>query len=161
MSAGDGPVFSTSWFLVGLGLMLVFVVAGVGGGVWGLEQILLHHQLQTKGEVTRGEVLGKEQLDSRSFPAAGHTAYEVTFAFEVEGERIQRTARIGQDLYSRLSRGQSLPVRYLPGSPERSLPAEVRLGGIYWLATAFGFAVAAGAAVVAVGMTLTRLRHPR
>lgn len=159
MTGSTQPAPTTTTFLIGLSLMLVFLVAGTGCGIWGLQRVLLHHRLDERGMLATAKVVSRRQITSRTRRQAGSMAYEVTYEFDVGGRRIRGTARVDRDLFLRTASERKLQVRFLPEDPSRSLPARARQKTVYWLATVLGFATAAGALVVMTGMIASRLRR--
>ena len=146
---------TTASLLIGLVLMMTFMVAGFGGGLWGFEHLLLEHRLERDGIVATAEMIERKQHSSPT--ARNQTSYEVTYSFEVDGRRIRSTARIGRKLYHHLAATNELQVRYLPADPSQSWPVKAGLGWLFWLATLLGLAVGLGATVVTVGMIRSRL----
>lgn len=147
-------------FWIGLPLMLLFVGAGIGGGRWALNRILLERTLYKDGEVTSGVVLQKKMAESRaSGGSTQKTVYSVSYRFEVDSRSISNEARVEGKLFRPLKNGDPIAIRYLPTDPNKNLPDGSRLSSLFMFFTVFGFTIGLAALVVTIGMIVDRVRN--
>ncbi len=140
--------------------MLLFVGAGIGGGSWALDRILLERSLYKKGEVTKGVVFERKKIEGARHPGNLRTTiYEVSDSFKVGSRSIIKSdVRIEGERFSYLKKGESIDIRYLPSDSNKNLPDGSRLTNLFTFFAIFGFLIGLGALVVAIGITRDRFR---
>jgi hypothetical protein len=153
------PAANPHAFWVGLALMAVFACAGVGGGTWALERVLLERSLYAEGRVTSGIVLQKRTNETKgSSGGTKSTTYSVRYRFEAGPRTVTDEARIERSRFYDLSEDAAIQVRYLPDDPEESLPDGSRLSGLFLFYVVFGYAIGLGALTAVCGMIAGRVR---
>jgi len=151
-------IASPNAFLIGFPFMLFFVFAGIGGGLWALDRILLERILYSDGKLISGVVLQKIESNTKGDNAVHKRVHYIKYRFKVNNRSIVNEARVEGEHFTRLKPGGSIGIRYLPDEPDKSLPDGSHLSRLFILFVIFGFIVGLGASVVAIGMLVDKFK---
>lgn len=103
------------FFLGFNGFLLIFVLVGAGMLYAGLRSLRHANRLRNEGLQAMGTVVGLE----RDTDSDGDPTYAVSYRFTPQsGPAVQANQSIDKALFERLSRGDEVPVLYLPNDPK-------------------------------------------
>ncbi len=140
-------------FWIGLPVMLFFAAVTIGGAYYALSQVYLEWQLDRMGITVQGTLLEKKELADED-----HTTYHFLYTFSVDSRVITHETRVDRDAYYASKEGGPIKVVYLPGRPERNLPAARELSDFFLLCGAISAVAGAFFLVVTIGMIIKKTR---
>jgi len=140
-------------FWIGLPVMLAFALVTLAGAYYALSQVYLEWQLDRQGIPVQATLLKKFDLAD-----SDRTTYHFRYTFQVDSQVISHESRVDRDAYYAAREGQPLTVLYLPGHPERNLPAKREMSSFYTICGTISGIGALFFLFVCIGMIVKKLR---
>lgn len=147
------PAMGPRNFLIGFPVMLAFALVALAGTYYAWSQVFLEWQLEREGVPVQGTLLRKYDLAD-----GDRTTYHVRYTFQVGSQAITNESRVDEGTYGTARVGEPIAIVYLPGHPERNLPAKRSMSSFFRICGLIGAVAAVFFLGVCVGMLVTKLR---
>jgi hypothetical protein len=140
-------------FWIGLPVIFFFAAVTTAGAYYALSQVYLEWQLDRNGIPVQGTLLEKKELAD-----GDRTTYRFLYTFSADSQVITHETRVDPGAYYATREGDPIAVVYLPGRPDRNLPAERQMCEFFLLCGAISAVAAVFFLVVTIGMIVKKLR---